>query len=99
MAWLLSIEQSHTASQVFLRCNSTGEMLVVPTHMREALQLNVGDRTLLRVEDGEFQVISKMEAIRRAQQLIAQCVQSSVSLINELIADRRTEVAKVNIGR
>lgn len=72
----------------------SGGRLVVPSHLREALHFNVGDQLLLRVEDGELRVISRMEAIRRAQQLIAQSIPASVSLVDELIADRRAEAAR-----
>lgn len=72
----------------------SGGRLVVPSLMREALHLHVGDRVLLRVEDGELRVIPQAEAIRRAQRLVAQYIPSSVSLVDELIADRRVEAAK-----
>ncbi len=72
----------------------SGGRLVVPSHLREALHFNVGDQLLLRVEDGELRVISRMEAIRRAQRLIAQHIPASVSLVDELIADRRAEAAR-----
>jgi len=67
----------------------SGGRLVVPSHIREALHLNMGDELLLRVEDGELRVISRMEAIRRAQRLIAQHIPASVSLVEELIAEPR----------
>jgi hypothetical protein len=38
-----------------------------------------------------------MEAIRRAQRLIAQHIPASVSLVDELIADRRAEAARENM--
>lgn len=72
----------------------SGGRLVVPSHIREALHLNVGDHVLLRVEDGELRVIPRMEAIRRAQRLVAEYIPASVSLVDDLIADRRAESAR-----
>jgi bifunctional DNA-binding transcriptional regulator/antitoxin component of YhaV-PrlF toxin-antitoxin module len=66
----------------------SGGRLVVPSHIREALHLNVGNHVLLRVEDGELRVIPRMEAIRCAQRLVAEYIPASVSLVDELIADR-----------
>lgn len=98
MAWLVLMEHPYQSaiSQALSKMHSGGR-LVVPSHIREALHINVGDHVLMRVEDGELRVIPKMEAIRRAQQLIAQHIPASVSLVDELIADRRAEVAKEDL--
>jgi hypothetical protein len=72
----------------------SGGRLVASSHIRKALHFNIGDQLLLRVEDGELRAIPRMEAIRRAQQLIAQYIPVSVSLVDELIADRRAEAAR-----
>lgn len=89
------MEHVHQAvtNQALSKMHSGGR-LVVPSHIREALHLNVGDHVLLRVEDGELRVIPRMEAIRRAQRLVAEYIPASVSLVDELIADRRAEVAR-----
>jgi bifunctional DNA-binding transcriptional regulator/antitoxin component of YhaV-PrlF toxin-antitoxin module len=83
----------HSTTQALSKMHSGGR-LVVPSHIRAALHLNVGDELLLRVEEGGLRVISRMEAIRRAQRLIAQYIPASVSLVDELIADRRAEAAR-----
>jgi AbrB family looped-hinge helix DNA binding protein len=72
----------------------SGGRVIIPSHIREFLHFKVGDTVILRVDDGELRVISQAEAIRRAQMLVAQYIPSSVSLVDELIEERRREAAK-----
>jgi antitoxin component of MazEF toxin-antitoxin module len=63
--------------------------ILIPFQMQEALKVRVGDDVLLRLEDGELRIISQAEAIRRAQSLVAQYIPETVSLVDELLAERR----------
>lgn len=66
---------------------------MIPAAMRDALQIKPGDELLLHVEDGELHVTTRMQRIRRAQELVRRYVPEGVSLADELIAERR-EAAK-----
>jgi AbrB family looped-hinge helix DNA binding protein len=82
--------KEYSVAQVSSKMHSGGR-IIVPFSLREALHLGVGDELLLRVEDGELRVIPQAEAIRRAQRLVAQYIPASVSLVDELIEERRAE--------
>ena len=44
--------------------------------------------------DGEARVFSRREQLRRAQALVRKYVPENVSLVDELIAERRAEAAR-----
>ena len=75
-----------------VKLNENGR-IVIPAAMREALQVKPGDELLLHLEDGELHVTTRMQRIRRAQELVRRYVPEGVSLADELIAERR-EAAK-----
>ncbi len=52
-----------------------------------------GDEVLLEVEDGELRIIGRAAARKQAKALVAKHVPPEVSLVDELIAERRREVA------
>jgi len=66
--------------------------LVIPAALRKALHLRTGDRLVARIE-GEALVLEQREAIvKRLQDLFAH-IPKDVSLVDELIAERREEAA------
>jgi AbrB family looped-hinge helix DNA binding protein len=65
--------------------------LVIPASMREALKMQDGDVLSLRVVDGELQISTMRERLRRAQERIKKYVPAGVSLADELNAERREE--------
>jgi AbrB family looped-hinge helix DNA binding protein len=75
-----------------VKLNENGR-IVIPAAMRAALQIKPGDELLLHLEDGELHVTTRMQRIRRAQELVRRYVPEGVSLADELIAERR-EAAK-----
>jgi antitoxin PrlF len=66
--------------------------IVVPAGFREVLGLKEGDVLFGRLEDGEIHLLTPQTAARRAQSIIRQFVPEGVSLVDELIEDRRREV-------
>jgi hypothetical protein len=50
-----------------------------------------GDMLLAQMVDGELRLLSQDAAIRKAQAIVRQYVPEGVSLVDELIADRREE--------
>jgi AbrB family looped-hinge helix DNA binding protein len=71
-----------------------GGRIVIPSEYRRALGLCAGDTVHLRLEDGEIRVFTLEHAIRKAQELVRQYVPEGVSLVDELIAERRAEAER-----
>ena len=63
--------------------------IVIPASFRRALGINPGDEVVLRMEDGELRISTMKARIERAQRLVRRHVPRGVSLVDELIADRR----------
>jgi AbrB family looped-hinge helix DNA binding protein len=70
-----------------------GGRFVIPAAMREAMDVKPGDNLVMHVEDGELRVRGHREVIRRIQEQVAK-LRPGVSMVDELIADRRAEAAK-----
>ncbi len=75
-----------------LRINENGRV-VIPAPFRKALGIHPGDEILLRLEDGELRITTMKHRIARAQRHARKYVKSGVSLVDELLAERR-EAAK-----
>lgn len=66
--------------------------IVIPAAFREALGLKENQTLLLSIEDGELRIRTRAVALRRVQAFVRQYVPEGVSLVDELIEDRRREV-------
>lgn len=66
--------------------------IVIPAAVREALGLKENQTLLLSVEEGELRIRTREAAIRRVQAFVRQYVPEGVSLVDELLEDRRREV-------
>lgn len=71
-----------------------GGRLVIPAQLREKLDVKPGDTIWLEEEHGEVRITSVRQAIRYAQELVAQQVAPDRNLVDELIAERRDEAAR-----
>lgn len=67
--------------------------LVIPAALRKALRLEPGDRLIAR-QEGETLVLERREAIQKRLQDRFRHIPKKVSLVDELIAERRAEAAK-----
>lgn len=76
-----------------------GGRLVIPASQRRAMELSEGDTVLVELEDDELRIISRKAAVRRAQEIVARYVPENVSLVDQLIAERRREAAMEDDGR
>lgn len=73
---------------------TTGNRIVIPVAIRKSLGLHVGDAvTLVLQNNGEVRLLTQAEAVRQAQTLVRQNVPKERSLVEELLAERREEVA------
>jgi len=68
--------------------------IVLPTAVCRALRLNEGDVLFVSTEEGEIHLMTKPAAVRRAQAMVRQFVPAGVSLVEELLEDRRREVER-----
>ncbi len=73
---------------------SEGGRVVVPAEIRKALGLKEGDTVLWEMIDGEARMTTKLQRMRKAQELVRQYVPEGVSLVDELIAERRAEAER-----
>ena len=82
-----------SAGPVKLRVGPNGEV-VLPVPVLEALGLRPGMALAARIENGELRLYTIAEAVRRAQDLMRSVVPAGVSLVDELIAERREEARR-----
>jgi AbrB family looped-hinge helix DNA binding protein len=75
-----------------LRINENGRV-VIPAPFRKALGISPGDEIILRLEGDELRITTLKRRLERAQRHVRKYVKPGVSLVDELIAERR-EAAK-----
>jgi len=84
------LEKTHYVLQV----GSKGRV-VLPAEVRAALGLQEGDRLVARLrEDGTLELLSFREVVRRVRGLYKDLVPPGVSLVEELIRERREEARR-----
>lgn len=74
----------------------SGGRLVIPAEMRAAMGIGNGDLLSAQVVDGELRLLPQKTAVRRAQELVRKYIPKGVSLVDELIEERRAEAAREN---
>lgn len=72
----------------------SGGRLQIPADIRRTLGLNDGDEVRMEVVDGELRVRSFRETLARVQERLRPYVVPGVSIVDELIADRRAEAER-----
>ena len=78
--------------QTKAKLDSAGR-IVVPAAFRKALGVKPGEYLILRIEDGELHAWTFEYATKRMQEMVRKHVPEGVSLVDELIAERRSEAA------
>ena len=73
--------------------NLSNGRTVIPAALRAQLGMEDGDQLIWTVRDGELTVTTRRAQLRKAQAMVRQFVPEGVSLVDELIADRRAENA------
>jgi AbrB family looped-hinge helix DNA binding protein len=82
-----------TNAEVRVAVNENGR-LVIPAAFRSALGINPGDKVVLRIENDELRITTLRQRIAQAQRLVRKHVKPGVSLVDELLAERRAEARK-----
>jgi bifunctional DNA-binding transcriptional regulator/antitoxin component of YhaV-PrlF toxin-antitoxin module len=75
-----------------------GGRVLIPQDLRERLGVKEGDILVGEFVDGQLTLMSRDTAVRKAQDLVRRYVPEGVSLVDELIAERRAEAARENEG-
>ena len=68
-----------------------GGKLVIPAQFRREMGIVAGDTVVVEMNDGELRVRSFSSAIKKAQAIVREYIPDSVSLVDELISERRKE--------
>ena len=85
------------ASAEPVRCRlklGPGGRIVIPAEIRETMGIEEGSTLLARCEDGELTLSTTEAVVRRVQAAFRKYVPEGVSVVDELIADRRREAAR-----
>lgn len=86
-------EERDPMSSIKVRLGPEGRVLV-PAPFRERLGVKEGDVLFARLENGELILLTPQAAARRAQAIIRRFIPEGVSLVDELIEDRRREAER-----
>jgi AbrB family looped-hinge helix DNA binding protein len=70
-----------------------GGRIVIPAKMRESLGIEVGENVSLQINNNTLQVTTQKEALRQLRELVRKHVPEGVSLVDEMIKERREEAA------
>lgn len=68
--------------------------IVVPAAIRRELRLEEGVEVVVRADHGRIVVESRADALGRLRAVVREAVPPSVSLVDELLANRRTEAER-----
>ncbi len=79
--------------EIRLKINQNGRV-VIPAAVRKALGVDIGDELIGQFTDDELRITTRKRRIERAQRHVPKYVKPGVSLVDELIADRRREAAR-----
>jgi AbrB family looped-hinge helix DNA binding protein len=75
------------------RINQNGR-IVIPSVIRKAMGLKLGDSVVMALEDGVLRIESQQARVRRVQQSLRQLVPADRVLSDELIAERQEEAGR-----
>jgi AbrB family looped-hinge helix DNA binding protein len=67
--------------------------IVIPSSFRRALGIEAGDELVLRLEEDELRITTQRLRLAKAKALVRRHIAPDVSLVDELIEERR-EAAK-----
>jgi AbrB family looped-hinge helix DNA binding protein len=73
---------------------SNGGRVVIPSEYRKAMGISVGDKVVIRFEEGELRLQSLCASIIHAQQVVKKYTKSGRSAVDELIKERRREAGR-----
>jgi len=79
--------------EIRTRINQNGR-IVIPASLRNALSIRPGETLVLRVEANELRITTLRQRLAKAQKAVRASIKPSVSLVDELIAERRQAASR-----
>ena len=73
---------------------AAGGRIVIPADFRREMGADIGDEVILRLVDGEIHILTRAQAIRKAQGLVRNAIPAGRSLVKELLEERRKEAKR-----
>ena len=73
---------------------AAGGRIVIPADFRRNMGADVGDDVILRLVDGEVHILTRDQAIRKAQAVVRNSIPAGRSLVRELLQERRKEAKR-----
>lgn len=73
---------------------SEGSRIVIPAEYRKKMGLKPGDDVILLLDEDEIRITTLNQSIKSAQELVRKYIPESISLVDELIQERREEAAR-----
>lgn len=74
-----------------------GGKMALPADVRRQLGIKDGDTVRLSIEDGRLTVVTLEQIVRDTQARYRQLIPEGVSLVDELIAERRAEAKRESL--
>lgn len=71
-----------------MRVSENGRV-VIPASFRKALGIEIGDEVVLQLHHDELRITTQEKRIERAQQRARKYLKKGVSLVDDLLAERR----------
>jgi len=78
--------------EIRLRLSENGRV-VIPAHIRKELGVEAGGEILLERQKNGYRLTTRRQRIKEAQEALRRYIKPGVSMVDELIAERR-EAAK-----
>jgi AbrB family looped-hinge helix DNA binding protein len=83
-----------TVNEVYHTTLGTGGRLVLPAELRQALGLRDGDHIVLQKNGNTVVLASQDSTLKEVQEFFRELVPEGVSLVDELLEERREEVRR-----
>jgi AbrB family looped-hinge helix DNA binding protein len=75
------------------KVDSSGR-ISLPAEIRASLGVEVGDLVIVKQEGSSIEILTPMQALRKAQEYFQKLAPPGVSLADEIIREHRDEVAR-----
>lgn len=85
---------SGDSDRVFRTRLDASNRITLPQAVREQLHLSAGDELIVRQHGDVFQFETPQQALHDAQAYFSRLVEPGVSVVDELIEERRAEAAR-----
>jgi AbrB family looped-hinge helix DNA binding protein len=71
-----------------------GGRIVIPADFRREIGADIGEEVILRLVDGEIHILTRSQAVQKAQSLVRKSIPKDRSLVKELLRERRKEARR-----